>query len=240
MWCTVLLLALAATMNPVRLGTSVLLYSRPQPARHLVAYWLGSVTVCVVLALGVLVGLRDFASNAIRRLHHVTASSTVGHIQIATGALAVFVAALAVVLSTRRRARLAMPAASPSALQQLSSTALSRLSTRAQDALQTRPLSVPFVLGAGLFTDYMYLLALGAIEASGAAVGTEITATAAFAVVSLACVEIPLASQLAAPEKTGEIMAQAHTWVKARRHQVFAVIVALLGVVLMTTGIGHA
>jgi hypothetical protein len=237
MWCTVLMLALVATMDPVRLGTSVLLYSRPRPVRHLVAFWLGGVTVCIVLALGVLIGLRDFASRVIHRVQHVTTSSTVGHIQIAMGAFALLVAALAVALSPRQRARLAMPGSSPSARQLLSST--SRLSTRAQDALQTRPLSVPFVLGVGLFTDFRYLLALSAIVASGTSARIEVTATAAFAVVSLAFIEIPLACQLAAPERTGEIMSQAHAWVKARRHQVFAVIIALLGVFLMTTGMGH-
>ncbi len=239
MWCTVLMLALVATVDPVRLGTSVLLYSRPRPVRHLVAFWLGGVTVCIVLALGVLVGLRDFATSAINRVQHATTSSTVGHIQIAMGALAIVVAALAAALSPRQRARLAMPAASPSALQLLRSTVMSRLSTRVQDALQTRPLWVPFVLGVGLFTDFRYLFALSAIVASGATSGTQIIATAAFAVVSLAFIEIPLASQLAAPVKTGEAMSQAHAWVKARRRQVFALIVAVVGVFLMTTGIGH-
>jgi hypothetical protein len=43
MWCTVLMLALVATMDPVRLGTSALLYSRPRAVRHLVACGLGGV-----------------------------------------------------------------------------------------------------------------------------------------------------------------------------------------------------
>ncbi len=228
MWCTVLMLALVATMDPVRLGTSALLYSRPRPARHLVAFWLGAVSVCIVVALGVLVGLREVASAAVHRVQHATTSSTIGHIQIAMGALALVVAALAIGLSPGQRARLAMPAASPS-----------RLSTRARAALHTRPLWVPFVLGVGLFVDFRYLFALSAIVASGATAGTEVTATAMFAVVSLAFIEIPLASQLVAPEKTGEIMSHAHGWVKARQHQVFAVIIALLGLFLMGTGMGH-
>jgi hypothetical protein len=239
MWCTVLMLALVATMDPVRLGVSALLYSRPRPVRHLVAFWLGGVTVCIVLALGVLVGLREVASGVIHRVQHATTSSAVGHIQIAMGALALLVAALIVGLSPRRRARLAMPASSPSARQLLSPNAMSRLSTRAQGALQTRPLWVPFVLGVGLFTDFRYLLALGAIVASGATAGTEVTATAVFAVVSLAFIEIPLASQLAAPDKAAEVMSQVHAWLKARQHQVFALIIAMLGVFLMSTGIGH-
>jgi hypothetical protein len=61
MWCTVLVLAFVATVDPVRLGASVLLYSRPRPVPHLVAFWLGGLTTSAVLALGVLFGLRDVA-----------------------------------------------------------------------------------------------------------------------------------------------------------------------------------
>jgi Sap, sulfolipid-1-addressing protein len=239
MWCTVLMLALVATLDPVRLGTSVFLYSRPRPVRHLIAFWLGGVTVGVVLAVAVLVGMRDAAFGVVHRLQLAAASSTAGHIQIALGALALLVAALALGLSARQRARLETAAPVPPQLQPRTSTAFSRLSTRAQGILHTRPLWVPFAMGVGLFTDFRYLLALSAIVASGAAAGTQISATAAFAVVSLAFIEIPLASRLAAPVKTGEVMSQVHEWVYARRHQVFAAIVAVLGVFLMSTGLGH-
>jgi hypothetical protein len=237
MWCTVLVLALVATLDPVRLGTSVALYSRPRPVRHLAAFWLGGVTVTAVLALVVLVWLRDVASRVVHRVQLATASSTAGHIQIAMGALALVIAALAFSLTPRQRARVGMPARSQ--LQLLTSTAIARLSTRAQDTPRTRSLWVPFLLGVGLLTDFRYLLALSAIVAAGVATSTEITATAAFVLVSLAFIEIPLASQLAAPEKTGEVMSQVYAWVKARRNRVAAVIIALLGVFLMTTGMGH-
>jgi hypothetical protein len=98
---------------------------------------------------------------------------------------------------------------------------------------------VPFVLGVGLLTDLRYLAALTAILASGAAAGTEVIAAAVYTVITLAFVRIPLASQLAAPAKTGEVMSQVHGWVKTRRQQLFAVVIAVLGVFLMTSGMGH-
>ncbi len=237
MWCTVLVLACVATVDPVRLGASVLLYSRPRPVPHLVAFWLGGLTTSAVLATGVLFGLRDVAPGAIHRIRLATASTTAGHVQIAMGVLALLIAALAVGLSRRQRGRLALPGAS--GLQVPTPSAFSRLSTRAHDALRTKPLWVPFVIGMGLLTDFRYLAALTAILASGAAAGTQIGAAGVYSVITLAFIEIPLLSQLAAPVRTGEVMLWVHGWVTARRQQVFAVVIALLGVVLMTAGMGH-
>jgi hypothetical protein len=133
-----------------------------------------------------------------------------------------------------------MPGANPSHLQALTSTTISRLSTRAQVALQARPLRVAFILGVGMLVDLRFLVALTAILASGAAVGTQISAAGVYTLVALTFIELPLVSQLAAPAKTGQIMSAMNGWVKARRQQVFAVVIALLGVFLMTSGMGHA
>jgi len=232
MWCTVLLLALVATVDPVRLGTSVVLYSRPRPVRHLVTFWLGGLTISAVVALSVLFGVRDFALRTVHRVQLAAASSTAGDIQIAAGALVLLIAAVAAGFLPRQRTRLVMPP--------VTSTAVSRLSMRVHDALRAGPLWVPFVLGAGLLMDFRYLAALTAILASGVATGTQVSAAALYTVVTLAFIEIPLASQLAAPELTGQVMSQVHGWVKARRQQVSVLVIALLGVFLMTRGMGHA
>ena len=232
MWCTVLLLALVATVDPVRLGTSVVLYSRPRPVRHLVTFWLGGLTISAVVALGVLFGMRDFAVRTVHRVQLAAASSTAGDVQITAGLSILLIAAVAAGLLSRQRTRLAVPP--------LTSTAVSRLSIRVHDALRAGPPWVPFVLGVGLLLDFRYLAALTAIVASGAAAGTQVSAAALYTVVTLAFIEIPLASQLAAPALTGQVMSQVHGWVKARRRQVFVLVIALLGVFLMTRGMGHA
>jgi hypothetical protein len=238
MWGTVLAIALVAGADPVRIGIAVMLFSRTRPVLHLVALWLGGMAVGVVLGLAVLFGLHDVALGVMHRVELATTSSTAGHIQIAMGVLALVVAAAIVVgFSVRQRARVAVPTDDPS--RRAGPTAFSRLSTRAVDALQAGPPWITFLVGVGISTDFRYLGALTAILASGAALGTQVGAAAVYTVVALAFAEIPLATQLAAPARTRAVMSQVHDWVKARRRAVLGIIVAVLGVLLMTTGMGH-
>ncbi|MBW0013969.1 GAP family protein [Mycobacterium sp.] len=238
MWCTVLALALVAGADPVRIGIAVLLFGRQRPVLHLVALWLGGLAVGVALALAVLFGLHDVALGAMQRLQVASATHTAGHIQIVMGVLALVVAvSISVGFSLRHRAPGAMPAGDPSC--GVGPTAFSRLSTRALDALQAGPPWVTFLVGVGITTDFRYLGALAAIMASGAAMGTQVSAAAVYTVVGLAFAEIPLISQLAAPGRTLAVMSRVHEWVKARRRAVLGLIVALLGVFLMSSGLGH-
>jgi len=73
----------------------------------------------------------------------------------------------------------------------------------------------------------------------GAALGTQLGAAAAYTLVGLAFAEVPLFCHLAAPAQTRAAMSRVHDWVQARRRAVLGVIVAALGVFLMTTGMGH-
>jgi len=238
MWGTVLALALVATLDPVRIGITVLLFSRTRPVLHLLALWLGGMAVGVVLGLGVLFGLHDLAPGVTHQVELATTSSTAGHIQIAMGVLALVVAIpIAVGFSARRRTRVEMPGDDPS--YQATPTAFSRLSTRALNALQAGPLWITFAVGVGISTDFRYLAALTAILASGAAASTQVSAAAVYTVVALAFAEIPLACHLAAPARTRAVMSHVHDWVKARRREVLGVILAVFGAFLMTTGMGH-
>src|ERR1700736_5238398 len=101
MWGTVLVLALVATADPVRIGISVLLSSRPRPVLHLVACWLGGMVLSVAMALGVLFALRGVGLGVMHKVELATASSTAGHSQVAMGIIAVTIAARAVGLSPR-------------------------------------------------------------------------------------------------------------------------------------------
>ena len=241
MWLTVLVLSLVATADPVRIGVSVALTSRPRALGALISFWLGGMLISIVIAAGVLFGVRDSALAAMHRVQVATASSTAGHIQIAMGVLALLIAAVAVGLWPGNR--LGMPGAQTSALPgrtpiMLKST-VSRLSVRAHDALQAKPLGVAFALGFGMLVDFRFLAALAAILASGVAVGQQIGAAGLYALIALAFVEVPLVSQLLAPAKTDQVMSAVNRWVKARRQQVFALVVGLLGAFLMTRGLGH-
>lgn len=240
MWLTVLVLALVATADPVRIGVGVALSSRPRALGPLVAFWLGGIAVSAVMAAGVLFGVRDFALAAMHRVQHATATPTAGHVQIAMGALALLIAGAAAGILPRHRGRLGVPEAQPSALQLRTSATVSRMSTRARDALQARPLGVSFALGVGMLVDFRFMAALTAILASGAATETQISAAGLYTLIALIFVELPLVSQLAAPAMTDRVMSAVNRWAKARRQHVFAFVIGLLGVFLMMRGIGHA
>ncbi len=236
MWGTVLALALVAGVDPGRIGIALLLFSRRRPVLHLVALWLGGVAVGVALALGALVGLHDAVLGVMDRVEVATSSSAAGQIQIAMGVLALVIAA-AIAIGFSVRQPVATPAGDP--LRQAEPTAFSRMSTRALQALQAGPPWITFLVGVGITTDFRYLAALTVILASGAALGTQVSAAAAYTLVGLAFAEIPLVCHLAAPARTGAVMSRVHDWMQARRRAVLGLVVAALGVFLMTTGMGH-
>jgi hypothetical protein len=244
MWGTVLALALVAGVDPGRIGIVLLLFSRRRPVLHLVALWLGGVAVGVALALGALVGLHDAVLGVMDRVEVATSSSAAGQIQIAMGVLALVIAA-AIAIGFSVRQPVATPAGDPSPAsgrcpqRQAEPTAFSRISTRALQALQAGPPWITFLVGVGITTDFRYLAALTVILASGAALGTQVSAAAAYTFVGLAFAEIPLVCHVAAPARTGAVMSRVHDWMQARRRAVLGLVVAALGVFLMTTGMGH-
>ena len=239
-WGAVLVMALAGMVDPLRIGITVLIVSRPRPMLQLLAFWLGGVAMGLAVGLGVLFLLRDLALDFIRDLESTTATSTVGLVQLAIGVLALLLAAM---IATRFPARRRVPAAMPDggapvvALQQ-TPTAFSRLSTRAGDAMQGGSLWVAFLAGAWLATPVQFIAALTAILASGASAGTQVVALVGYHVVALAFAEIPLVSQLVAPEKTQAVMLRVHDWVLPRRRRLIAVIIAVIGIFLVINGIG--
>lgn len=244
MWGTVLVVALMAATDPVRFGIAILLISRPKPVVNLLAFWLGGMAMGIAAALGALVLLRDFALMVMQTVSSAAASSTTRYLQIAFGVLALLTSALiAVGFSARQRARVPIPGGGPSApvLQPSTPTAFSRLSTRARSALEGGHPWVAFVAGVGSVTPAAeYLAALIAIAASGAAIGAQVSAAVAFTVVVLAVVELPLVIYVATPAKAQAIMLQLHNWVRTRRRRIFAVILAVSGVMLLATGVGSA
>lgn len=240
-WGAVLVMALAAMADPLRIGITVLVVSRPRPVLQLLAFWLGGLVMGFAVGLGVLFLLRDLALDFINDLESTTATSTVGLVQIAIGVLALLLAGMiALRFPARRRVPVSVPdvEAQASALQPSTPTASSRLSKRAGDAMQGGSLWVAFVAGAWLATPLQFVAALTAILASGASAGTQVVALVVYHVVALAFAEIPLLSQLVAPDKTQAVMLRVHDWVLPRRRQLIAVILAVVAIFLVVNGIG--
>jgi hypothetical protein len=79
---------------------------------------------------------------------------------------------------------------------------------------------------------------LTTILASGAAIGTQISAAIAFVVVTLAVVEIILVSHLATPTRTQAVLRLLHDWARARRRQILVAMFTVVGVALVAQGMG--
>jgi Sap, sulfolipid-1-addressing protein len=264
MWGSVLVVALLAAFNPMRLGIAVLVMSRPRPAQNLLAFWFGCLITSVSVLLVPLTLLhftpmfRSFAHDLASPA--TVAGSTVRHIQIGVGVLALSAAALMTVLfSVRRRARLPTPADNTTSPVQDSNTpiAISRLLGRSQDAgtkggsairrllgrarnvWENGSLWVAFVIGLGSGPSpdgVLYVLAI--IVPSGAAFGAQVSAAIAFVAGMLAVVEIILASFVATPAKSQAVARQLHDWALAHRQQVMIAIFAVAGVSLVALGMG--
>jgi hypothetical protein len=227
--------------------------------QNLLAYWVGGLTVGVTYLLVPLMVLHftpwftSFAHDLATPATGV--SSTVRHIQIGMGLLGLSIAALMTVrFSARQRAHLPTPGANTSTLVP---TAISRLLGRAQDAQaeggsairrllgrahnawENGSLWVAFVIGVVVGpAPEEALLILAIVVASGAAIGTQVSAAIAFVVGMLAVVEIILVSYLATPAKTQAIVQLLHDWARAHRRQLLVAIFAVVGVALVANGMG--
>jgi Sap, sulfolipid-1-addressing protein len=265
MWGSVLGLALLAALHPVRLGVILLMISRPRPVQNLLAYWVGSLIVGVPYLLVPLLMLhftpmfrpfeQDLATPA------TGASSTVRHIQIGMGVLALSIAALITVRSLtgpRQRAQLPTPGGNTSTLVLDSNTptaisrppgrakdaatgggsAIRRLVGRALNAWENGSLWVALVLGLIMVPADGTLFVLAILVGSGAAIGTQVSAAIAFVVGWLAVVEIILVTYLATPAKTQAALRLLHDFAQTHRRKVLVAMFAVVGVSGVARGMG--
>jgi Sap, sulfolipid-1-addressing protein len=236
MWSAVFLLSLIVAMDPVRIGITALLLSRPRPVLNLFVFWLGGIAAGITVALVVLLFLRDLALPALRAAISTVSSPTAAHIQVAIGVFAVLIAARILA-----RQRVTVPVtggvASGPSLQPNTVTAFSRLSIR--ERLEGGSLAVAFVAGLALATPPVeYLAVLITILASTATPTAQVGAALMFTLVAFTVVEVPLISYLTTPAKTLAVMQRLNEWVSARRQVIPVVVIGAVGALLMVTGMG--
>ncbi|AKN18171.1 GAP family protein [Mycobacterium haemophilum] len=239
----VFVLALLVAADPVRIGVALLLISRQRPMRNLLGYWLGALIASSALTVGLLTGLRGFAPAFAEGVNSVAASSTGRHVQIVVGLLVLLLAVLvAVGFPTHLRASVPVPAvgvAPAGLLNPGRPTALSRLLGRARGLLDGPSFRVAFVVGmSGTPPAVEWLVAVAAILASGASIGMQVSAAIGFILVTLAVVEMPLVAYLVKPAQTQVVMLQLHSWVRSRRRQILAVLLAVAGAFAVASGMG--
>ena len=223
MLITILVMAVAVSLEPFRIGMTVLMLNRPRPMLQLLAF------LCGGFAMGMSVGL--VVLFVFRRRLSTESSLTLPKVQILIGVLVLLVAA---VLATRvfvgRFNRQTKPAADEDG-------GLGKLSTRARRLLNGRSLWVAGAAGLGIALPSVdYLAALAVILASGAAARTQVGALLMFNVVAFALVEIPLVAHLLAPQITRASMVALHDWIRSRRRVEVATLLAVLGCVLLAVG----
>jgi hypothetical protein len=225
-WGAVLVMALAAMVDPLRIGVTVLVISRPRPVLQLLAFWLGGLAMGLLVGLAALFLLRDPALALMADMPAAAEGSTVGLVQAGIGVLALFVAGL-IAMGFPRRSQPAQPR----------NSALSRLTARAGDAIRGGSLWVGFLAGVALATPLQYVAALAAILVSGADAATQIGALIVYHLVVLAFAEIPLVGSLVAPAGTYAVILRVHDWVIVHRRRLAAVIVATIGAFLFVNGV---
>lgn len=231
MWATLLLMAIAVSLEPVRIGLTVLMLNRPRPVHQLLAFLCGGFLMGLVVG-GTALLVLDAAPLAAGTL-------TVPRMQIGIGILALIAAALVAANVGARRAKPpeAAPEESGSGQVALAAPRVG-LRARVRAVMQGNSLWVAGVSGLGIALPSVdYLAALAVIHASGVAPGTQVGAVIAFNLVAFALVEIPLLSYLVAPQRTLEWMTRVHAWIRSCTRRDVAMILTAAGALFITIGL---
>jgi hypothetical protein len=208
MWITVLVMALAVSLEPFRIGMTVLMLNRPRPILQLFAFLTGGFVMAATVGLVVLFLFRPVLSGS--------PHFTLPNVQIVIGVLALLIAALLF--------GGIMPAP--------------KLPARAQRIVHAPSLWVAGTAGLGIALPSVdYLAVLAVIVASDAAATTQLGALLMFNVVAFALVELPLVAYVVAPARTRATMAALNDWIRSRRRREVAALLAGLGCVLLVAGL---
>lgn len=221
MWIPLLMMAVAVSLEPFRIGMTVLAINRPRPALQLLAFLAGGFVMGIAVGVVVLFVLRPALGSAHFTLPRV--QIVVGLVLLVNAAL---VAAGLLSRSTTTGGGLAerIPAS---------------ISGRARRLLNGGSLWTAGVAGLGIALPSIdYVAALALIVASGATATTQFGALLVFNVVAFALVEIPLLCYLVAPDSTRSMLAALYDWLRAQGRRGVAVLLAVVGCALI--GVGFA
>jgi len=221
MWITLLLMAVAVSLEPFRIAMTVLMINRPRPLLQLLVFLAGGFAMGIAVGVVVLFVLRPALGSA---------HFTLPRVQVVVGAvLLVYAAGLA---ASALRARGDDQAAGRVGRR------LGPLAMRTRRLLNNGSLWTAGVAGLGIAlpsVDYLAVLAL--IVASGAAATTQVGALLLFNAVAFVFVELPLVCYLVAPDRTRATMSALQDWVRRRRSRDVAVLLAVVGCVLLGAGL---
>lgn len=212
MLATVLVMALAVSFEPFRIGMTVVMLNRPRPALQLLAFLFGG------FAMGTTVGL--IVLFVFRRVLLGSTYFTLPKVQILIGVLLLSIAA---VVALDVAGRLGWRP--------------TRLATPARRVLRGQSLSVAGIAGLSIALPSVdYLAALAVILASKAPALKQVMVLLMFNVVAFALVEIPLLAYLLAPKATAESMTALLNWIRSRHRRDVAILLGAVGCVFVAIG----
>ncbi|MDP7701155.1 GAP family protein [Mycobacterium sp. TY815] len=227
MWIPILVMALAVSLEPFRIGMTVLMLNRPRPALQLCAF------LCGGFAMGVVVGL--VVIFVFRRRLVSSTHLTLPTVQVLIGGLAILVAAVLAVRAAVHHVRRDRPAAADDGERQ---GRVQKLQMWRRQLLTGRQLWVAALAGLGIALPSVdYLAALAVILASGAAATNQVGALLLYNIVAFALVEVSLLAYLLAPHTTRRSLTALNAWVGSRRRMEVAALLLVVGLVLITAGI---
>jgi hypothetical protein len=211
MWITLLVMAVAVSLEPFRVGTTVLMLNRPRPLLQLLALLFGGFVMGVTVGLVVLFVVRSAVSPA---------HFTLPRAQIVLGVLTLLIAGFLAVRPARPR---------PDG---------DSYPVWARRLAEGRSPWVAAVAGLGIALPSVdYLAALAVIASSGAQAATQVGALLTFNAVAFAFVEIPLLGYLVAPARTQAAITSLHDWLRSRRRRDVATLLAAVGCTLVAIGV---
>lgn len=229
MWIPILVMALAVSLEPFRVGMTVLMLNRPRPVLQLCAF------LCGGFVMGITVGL--VVIFVFRRRLVASTHLTLPTVQVLVGAFAVAVAAMLAVRVGVDRFRRGRPDVADVVPRE---TRAPGVQAWLRQLLTGRQLWVAALAGLGIALPSVdYLAALAVILASGAAAADQVGALLLYNIVAFALVEVSLLAYLLAPGTTRRSLTALNNWVGARRRLEVVGLLLVVGIVLIGAGFAN-
>jgi len=242
---TVVLMAVIAWIDPMRIAAIVVILSRRQPVRHLVG--------CLVVGFGVSLITGAVILFVLEGVGVGSGSGIPAEIEIAVAVLALLVAALvgsgiAERVRAKRRARRSTvggaetgttttTAEVPRGIEQLA--AFQKLPGPIQRALKSESVWVAWIAGVAIgMPSAYYLAAIAAILGAGAGVASSVAALLVFNIIAFVLTEGFLVRFLVAPDATREHVDRLYLWTRNHHRLVVTILAGVVGVYLLILGIG--
>lgn len=238
MWLTVVLMAIVAAVDPIRIAAIVVILSRRRPVRHLVAYLVGGFGVSLMVGAVVLFVLEGIGIGS--------GSGIPGEIEIGVAVLALLVAALVgtgIADKIRSRTSKSPPTAGgtsataevPQGIEQLA--AFQKMPKPIQKVLKSESAWVGWIAGVAIgMPSAYYLAAIAAILGAGVGTTAAVAALILFNVIAFALAEVFLVSYLAAPDATRERVRNVYLWTQQHHRAVVAGLATIVGLYLLLVG----